>query len=259
MRRRISLWDRARSLRHAARLALSERTGRFTGAAAEAAAGWLDLEPPAAARVAALSQRHGVCFESQQEAAGALHAYEYLDFLDQALDAWGQRPPRVPVMHDVGCASFGYAAALVALCRPGRLVGVELEGYRRLRGGVNRAGKAAANVARLSHASFVIADYTRFAERADLITAFFPFVTPTPVLGWRLPLSVLRPRELFLAVRRNLNPGGRLWMVNQGETEETLAREHAGAAGLEPARRHVCTSVIRPRAVSPILSEWQVP
>jgi len=256
-RQRLSLWDRFRSLHHAARLALSERTGRRGPPAHETPAGSLNPQQPGAReRIAALANRYGVRFEDQQDAAGALQAYEYLDWLDQALDAWGIAAPQGGRVHDVGCASFAYAAALAAWCRPQALLGIELEGFRRLRGGVNRAQRAAANVARLPAAAFLIADYAQFEEGADLVTAFFPFVTPTPVLGWRLPLSLLRPEALFQRIAQNLNPGGRFWMVNHGETEERIAHGFARDAKLRFLHRHVCVPRIMPRETPAVISEW---
>ena len=37
------------------------------------------------------------------------------------------------------------------------------------------------------------------AKPADLITAWFPFLTPAAILAWRLPLSLLAPERLFAA------------------------------------------------------------
>jgi SAM-dependent methyltransferase len=236
---------------------LSERTGRRGPPAHETPAGSLNPQQPGAReRIAALANRYGVRFEDQQDAAGALQAYEYLDWLDQALDAWGIAAPQGGRVHDVGCASFAYAAALAAWCRPKALLGIELEGFRRLRGGVNRAQRAAANVARLPAAAFLIADYAQFEEGADLVTAFFPFVTPTPVLGWRLPLSLLRPEALFQRIAHNLNPGGRFWMVNHGEAEERIAHGFARDAKLRFLHRHVCVPRIMPRETPAVISEW---
>ncbi len=208
-------------------------------------------------RASELAARYGSRFELQQDAAGALLAYEYLDILDQALAAWRMTPPSGIVMHDVGCASFAYASALVAVWNPCRLVGVELEGYRRLRGGVNRAEKAATNVARLPGVSFVISDYSTLADPADLVTAFFPFVTPAPVLGWRLPLTVLQPRSLFNRIRANIGPEGSLWMVNHGEVEASVAAGYASDSGLERIQRHVCKTTLRVRPAPPVVSAWR--
>ena len=259
MNDRVSLWDRARSVRHAASLALSERIGRVRRPAPEQPAGdLLHLTPTAADRARALAHRYGVRFELRQDAAGTLSAYEYLDLIDQAVTAWQLEVIPIGVLHDIGCASFAYVGALAALWRPERIVGIEREGYRRLRGGINRAEKAMTNVARVPGAHFVVADYAKFEERADLITAFFPFVTPAPVLGWRMPLSVLQPRLLFARIRTNLSASGSLWMVNHGESEASTAAGYAAEAGLRLARRHVCVPALRARDHAPVVSQWDL-
>jgi len=258
MASRITSWDRLRSLRHGISLWISERTGRSHRVAKETPAGALtDLAPSQAACLQRLRARYRVNFEAAQDAAGALQAYEYLDLLDQSLQSWGEPPPRGLVMHAVGCASFAYASALVALFRPSRLTGVELEGYRRLRGGFNRAEKAAANVQRLPNTSFVIADYTSYAYTADLVIAFFPFVSPAPVLGWRLPLSVLNPGALFERIRTNLSPSGEFWMINHSPAEAATAATYAQASGMSIVRRHECQSSLRSRESAPVVSVWR--
>jgi len=255
---RITLWDRVRSFRHEVSLAISEHTGRIRRVAEEVPAGSLpNLSPEAVQRIDQLRARYSVCFEGSQDVAGALQAYEYLDFLDQALQAWRTEPRDGLVVHDVGCASFSYASALSCVFHPARLTGIELEGYRRLRGGVNRAEKAAANVRRLPSASFVVADYSRFVDQADLITAFFPFVSPKPVLGWRMPLKVLHPEAMFARIRGNLAPQGTLWMINHSDHEATVAANFAIAAGLEIVCRHACRVLVRPRPAEPVVSMWK--
>ena len=255
---RITPWDRMRSLRHAISLWISERTGRVRRAAPEIPAGELTgLAPQAESRIAELRTRYAARFEDTQDATGALQAYEYLDFLDQAIEAWGVKPSQGLAMHDVGCASFSYASALVAFFQPDRLVGVEFEGYRRLRGGVNRAEKAMTNVNRLPAASFVIADYAEYLEEADLITAFFPFVSPKPVLGWRMPLVVLQPGVLFDRIFANLTPAGMLWMINHSDEEAATAESYARAAGFVTVHRHLCRLTVCDRPAAPVVSAWR--
>ncbi len=256
----LAVWSQLRSARHALSWALSERLGKFRRAAPEKPAVHLALEGSAQhVRLDELCTRYKWRFETQQDATGALQSYEYLDYLDQAQSHW-KLPAQAPgLVQDVGCASFTYAAALHAFFKPNELVGIELEGYRRLSGGVNRAEKATSQVSRLANTAFVIADYTLYRRSADRITAFFPFVTPQPVLGWRLPLSVLRPAALFAAIRGNLNPDGELWMVNHSETEASVAAQFAGDAGLHCAHVHVAQSVFRERTNAVVVSLWRYP
>ncbi len=258
MSMRVTAWDRIRSFRHGVSLWISERTGRAHRVAHETPVGALTgLSPSQAARLDKLRSRYRVHFELTQDEAGALQAYEYLDLLDQALQAWDTKARHGLVVHDVGCASFAYASALVALLRPARLTGVELEGYRRLRGGYNRAEKAAANVRHLPNTSFVIADYASYAHPADLIIAFFPFVTPAPVLGWRMPLTVLNPTALLQRIHANLGPSGEFWMINHSSQEAATATVYAQSAGMSLLRRHECESALRSRDAAPVISVWR--
>jgi SAM-dependent methyltransferase len=188
-----------------------------------------------AQRIAALRSRYQVQFEMQMSAATSLNNYDYLDILDRGFDELGLARPSPDVLCDVGCASFWYAATLAAFFRPRQLLGVDLEGHRLFRDGRTRIDYAAGYVARVPHARFVVGDYRRHAEPADLITAWFPFLSAPALLAWRLPLSLLDPAGLFGRIRRNLTPGGLFVMVNHGPAEAALAAEWCVAAGLERA------------------------
>ena len=165
-------------------------------------------------------------------AATALNNYEYLDILDRAWSDAGLVPPRGGVLCDVGCASFWYAAGLNAFFRPDRLIGVEVEGYRLFRDGHTRIDYARGYLAAFADARFIVADYCDLDLPADIVSAWFPFVSAAAVLAWRLPLSLLDPARLFERVRLNLRPGGLFVMVNHGATEATIAEKLCIAAGL---------------------------
>ena len=248
-------WERLRSAYHGASMFLSERTGRVRRLAPPTAAGVLPLAADATARAGDLAQRFGIRFETILDDEAALQAYEYLHFIDH-LVAGAALPDSGGVLHDVGCASFGYVSALAAAFHPTSITGFEVEGYRRLRGGINRAERARAHVSVVPGAAFRIADYRAVRELADEITLFFPFVTPAPVLGWRMPLSVLAPAELFRSAATNLRPGGRLWMVNHSRTEAAIAAAYAKDAGLTLALSRESASPFRPRPVDAVASVW---
>jgi hypothetical protein len=248
-----------RSTWHDLGLRLSHATARVRGPRPETPARTLPPLPATAqARVEQLRATYGVAFEATYAARTALACYEYLDWLDAAYAAWRIPPARPDELHDVGCGGFGYAAALHRYFAPTRLVGVDVDGYRRLRGGVNRRERVLGHLLALPGAEFVVADYATLRRRADLVTAFFPFVTPAPVLAWRLPLSLLRPDALFGAIRANLLPDGRLLMANHSDAEHAVAVEHARRAGL--VRRHVMPSTrpFVPEAPPVVLSYWSV-
>jgi SAM-dependent methyltransferase len=252
---------RLRSWRHAFWFALSRRIRWSRGPYREKPAGQLRrLTPDQAARVAALRGRYQVQFEQRLGERSSTINYEYLDILDRAWMDSGRTRPSGGVMCDVGCASFWYAAALHAFFRPDRLIGVEIEGHRLFRDGRARIDYASGYVADVPNAEFVVADYTRYEQPADTITAWFPFLTSTAILAWRLPLSLLRPESLFARIRHNLNPNGVFVMVNHGPSEADLAAVRCTAAGFVRVGLWQDPGALSSyRLAPPVLSWWQHP
>ena len=192
-------------------------------------------------------------------AATSRNNYEYLDLLDRGWSSLGMGRPAGGVLCDIGCASFWYAATLQTFFRPDLMVGVEVEGHRLLRDGRSRIDYAAGYLASLPRARFVVADYTRYSEPADLISSWFPFLTPAAILAWRLPLSLLAPDRLFWRIRHNLRPGGLFFMVNHGPAEAALAEKLCTAAGLRCEARFATPGVLnRHRLLPPLLSWWRL-
>ncbi len=205
-----------------------------------------------------MRDRYQVQFELDMSALTSRNNYEYLDLLDRGWSSVGLDRPAGGVLCDIGCASFWYAATLEVLFLPQRLVGVEVEGHRLFRDGRARIDYAAGYLARLPNAEFVVGDYTRYSEPADLITSWFPFLTATAILAWRLPLSLLAPQQLFNRIRHNLRPGGLFFMVNHGPDEAALAERLCVAAKLRRVAHwdgDGCLSAHR--MLAPVLSWWQ--
>jgi SAM-dependent methyltransferase len=253
-----SLLQRLRSLRHRLSYGVSESVRWSRGAYRETAAGELPALPvEQAQRIAALKRRYQVCFEAGLSAATSVRNYEYLGILDEAWAAAGLARPEGGSLCDVGCASFWYAAALYAFFRPRTLVGVEVEGHRLFKDARTRIDYAAGYVASLPNARFAVADYLTLRAPADVITAWFPFVTPAAILAWRLPLSLLAPERLLRRVRDNLNPGGHFLMVNHGPEEADLAGGLCDAAGLTRRSRGTASGVLCAyREAPPVVSVW---
>ena len=251
--------QRLRSLRHGFWYGISERMRWSRGAIEETPAHELcALGSVKGERIAALRHRYQVQFERQMNAASSLNNYEYLDLLDRGWRESGMDRPEGGVLCDIGCASFWYAATLQSFFRPGRLVGVEIEGHRLLRGGHTRSDYAAGYLARMPTAQFVVADYSCREEPADVITAWFPFLTPGALLAWRLPLSLLAPERLFRQIKHNLRPQGLFFMVNHGEQEAALAQRLCGATGLRLAALWTGSETLGERRMqAPMLSWWR--
>ena len=190
--------------------------------------------------------------------ATALNNYEYLDILDRAwLKANMVRTP-VNIVCDVGCASFWYAQTLQTFFKPRELIGVEVEGHRLFKDGRTRIDYASGYLTDLPNARFIVNDYVRYRTQADIITAWFPFITPAAILAWRLPLSLLQPEKLFDRICHNLPEAGLFIMVNHGPAEAERAAALCIAAGLRCEFRLDEPGVLSGhRAVPALLSGWR--
>jgi hypothetical protein len=256
-----SLLQRLRSLRYGFWYGVRSRLRWSRGAFEETPAGELcTVDRKQGERIAALRDRYQVKFERDLSAATSANNYEYLDLLDRGWSESGVARPVGGVLCDIGCASFWYAAALQTFFRPDRMVGVEVEGHRLFRDGRARIDYATGYVMRLPAAEFIVADYGVYDEPADVITSWFPFLTPGALLAWRLPLSLLAPDRLFRQIRHNLCAGGVFFMVNHGWQEAALAERLCIAAGLRCMGCRAAGGVLSGhRLEPPVLSWWRHP
>ena len=252
-----SLQQKVRSRYHAFWYHLGERLAWSRGIYRERPAQELhDLSGVQYERIASLQRRFRVRFEERATQPTALQQYDYLDLLDQG---WSTlRLPRSTggTVQDIGSSNFWYAPVLHTFFRPTLLIGVEVEGYRMYTNGYSRHDYAQGYIQDLRNTEFHIQDYRRYHSPANIITAWYPFVTPAPVLAWRLPLSLFAPQVLFSQVVRNLQPHGLFLMVNQGRDEATIASSWCSKVGLVQCGSCELRSRLRPRLPSPILSCW---
>jgi SAM-dependent methyltransferase len=254
-----TLMQQLRSWRHSFWFGISERVRWSRGIHHETPARELPaLSREQAERIAALRVRYQVQFEATMNASTGANNYEYLDMLDRAWSESGLPAVQGGTLCDIGCASFWYAAALQAFFRPQRLVGVEIEGHRLFRDGRTRIDYAAGYLSGMADAHFVVADYAKYRQPADLITAWFPFLTPSAILAWRLPLSLLAPERLLASIKHNLAPTGLFVMVNHGLKEAASAERLCVAAGLRSVGRWGEAGCLSGhRLQPPLLSCWR--
>jgi len=237
---------------------VSEHLRWSRGVCHEKPAGTLDgLDDAQRERVERLALRFGTRFEASLGRVTALDNYAYLDLLDRAFAALCIDRSRGGRVQDAGSASFRYAAALQAFFAPRALVGVEVEGYRRLRDGHSRIDHARGYVAALPHARFVVADYAHFKDTADVVTMFFPFVTVRPLLAWRLPLKVFDPWAWFARAAANLVRGGLLVVVSHGEDEAAIAVRLCQRVGLTALGRFQDDAPLEPRPLPAVVTLWR--
>lgn len=256
----VTFSQRVRSYYHGIWHGLTASLRWTRGACVERPAGRLvGQSAEAAAMIADLQQRYGVTFEQQLNATTALNCYDYAAILDAALRAWNVTIPAGGALHDIGSANFWYATVLDRLFRPSSLVGVEVDGYRLYPNGYSRWDAAQGYLSAIPQGRYVVADYQAFCEPADLITAWYPFVTAEPLLAWRLPLTVFHPSALFARVAQNLRDGGLFFMVNHGHEEAAVASAFCLAAGLRPYRPSCAPHTLRSHSRPPVVSCWRRP
>ncbi len=252
-----SFQERVRSRYHAFWYHLGERVAWSRGIYRERPAQELaDLSGVQYERIASLQRRFRVRFEQRASQSTALRQYDYLDLLDQGWSAL--RLPRLAggTVQDIGSSNFWYAPVLHTFFRPTALIGVEIEGHRMYINGYSRHDYAKGYIQDLPNTEFHIQDYRRYSSPASIITAWYPFVTPAPVLAWRLPLSLLAPHDLFSQVMRNLQPHGLFLMINHGRDEASIAASWCRKVGLAHYGSCELRSNVRPRLPPPILSCW---
>ena len=254
-----SLLQRCRSLYHGLWFRLSEGIRWSRRPCYETPIGCLSgLAAWQITRIDELHARYNVGFEDHYNHHTALANYAYLDLLDQAWASANRPVPQGTAVTDVGCANFWYARTLHAFFRPATLTGVDVEGFRLYPTGHSRYDAACGYIADLPQTSFLVADYCTVENRADVITAWFPFVTPSPVLAWRLPLTLFSPEPLFDRIARNLTPQGLFFMVNQGSEEAAVAAAYCRRAGLRLVNQWVHPRPLRARPHPPVASWWSV-
>jgi hypothetical protein len=204
---RYSFQQRVRSHYYAFWYRLGERLAWSRGNYRERSAGRLQgLTGIQQDRIASLTRQFRVRFERRAEQITALKQYDYLDILQQTWSAMRLPHSVGGIVHDLGSSNFWYAPVLEAFLRPTELLGIEVEGHRIYTNGYSRLDYAHGYIRDLPNAQFIVGDYAGYDHPADIVTAWYPFVTPNPVLAWRMPLSVLMPHTLFSRVARNLTP-----------------------------------------------------
>ncbi len=255
---RFSLADRLRSGYHRVWYESSQALRWSRGNFRERSTGTLTaLTEAQCRRVDELATIYHRRFEATLPPETAFLNYAYLDLLDCAKQALKWSVPTEQHVCDLGSANFSYAAALHAFFHPTRLVGVEVDGHRLYCNGHSRIDYARGHIHDLPHTDYVVADYRRYEQASQLVAAWFPFVTPQPLLAWRLPLSLFDPSAILAQVAKNLIFGGTFVMVNHSPGEARVAHHLVEATGLVCQGHYVHERPLRPRPQPAVLTLWQ--
>ena len=215
-----------------------------------------NLTPSQRDRIEELSKIYGMRFELRYPPETSLINYGYLDLLDRARQTLHWTISQHQQVCDVGSSNFAYAAALQTFFRPSHLVGIEVDGHRLYCNGRSRIDYAQGHIQELPNTHYAVADYRQYHKSAEIITAWFPFVTPKPLLAWRLPLSLFDPAALFAQIANNLVIGGTFVMINHSPPEAIVARNIAESVGLVCRGQYVHDAPLRPRTQPAVLTLW---
>lgn len=123
------------------------------------------------------------------------------------------------------------------------LEGMELDAHPPLQGGYTRIDIGSWIAHHLPRTIYRAADFFAVDEEADVVTAFYPFVSPDPALAWGLPAEFGSAHAWVGALERTLWSGGLAFVLHQGEWEEACfdeARAESGLLELVARRRLEC-------------------
>lgn len=181
---------------------------------------------------------HRYDLASLMQSAGNQRYLENLQYL-QWLDIAGQSQPdafqslfqadSIPYCLDVGAKNWAYLNALLAFTQfwnpaSSQWHGVELDPHRRYRDLRTRKQYAQAYIQQLPQAVqanvyYQSGNILKWQQSTCFITHFLPFVFKSPHLAWGLPGASFQPDHILAHLLTLLEPGGLLFIVNQGPDE----------------------------------------
>ncbi|MDP3504401.1 MAG: hypothetical protein Q8S33_28955 [Myxococcales bacterium] len=149
-----------------------------------------------------------------------------LDVLDRLL------PKPLPAGRalDVGAKNGAMLPGLATATRRG-CDAVELDAHRRYLWGSTRRVYGERMARAFPDCRFIAGDVRTLEGMYAVVTWWLPFLTPAPLEAWGLPSRFLAPLEMLRHVTQRLVPGGVLLIVNQGEAEAGLQRQHLESLG----------------------------
>lgn len=186
----------------------------------------LRLPPEAAARRDQLATHYGIA--SWPRFCSPLELRENLYLLD-VLDRYAGRPSGQCL--DIGSKNWSYLPALYAWSG-GPWDGVELDAHRRYLNLATRGAYAQGMAARYPGCRYRAGSLLGVEGQYGFIAWFLPFVTEGPHLAWGLPRRLFQPQALLDHAWALLAPGGRLFVINQGEAEAQVQGGMFAQAGI---------------------------
>ena len=179
------------------------------------------------ARLAALSERYDL--STLAEVCTITEAYQSLDRLD-LLDQYVKATP--PGGLDVGALNWTYLTALVTF-KPGPWEGVELDAFQRYISFDTRGAQARHRAKRYPDATYTVGNIMEHRGAWGLVTWFFPYVTPGPLVSAGLPDRFFDPQEMLTHVWSLVAPGGSLFVMNVDANENAHQRALFQRSGID--------------------------
>lgn len=185
-------------------------------------------DPVARGQMEALEARYALATvqkaASRERYLETLSCLAWLDFAFEQAPGWFESRRDSVRWLDVGAKNWAYVGALEVFTRARlsetfQLDGIELDPYRRYANLHTRADYARAFIREIPQARYHEGNVLDWRESAEVISHFLPFVFPTPLLAWGLPLDEFRPEALLRYTCGLLSPGGVMLIVNQGPDE----------------------------------------
>jgi hypothetical protein len=145
-----------------------------------------------------------------------LESLYILDLCDRHLTI----PTQGPCL-DVGSKRWSYLPGLHSFA-PHPWDGIELDPHRRLWNLVTRGHYGQTMARDFPKCHYLTGSVQQLQKQYTLITWFLPFVSREPLMAWGLPAQYFQPQQLLQHTWDLLQPGGQLFIMNQGAREAEL-------------------------------------
>jgi hypothetical protein len=162
---------------------------------------------------------------TRAELQGNLHI---LDLLHRAI---GSERPRGPSL-DIGSLNWWYLPALAAAV-PGAWDGVEVDAHQRYLSLSTRRGHGEWMCSHYPQTQYHACSVTEMSGHYGFISWLLPYVLPQPLASAGLPDRFFEPDRLLGHAWSRLEPGGRLWIVNQNKVESLAQQQLFEKLGID--------------------------
>lgn len=127
---------------------------------------------------------------------------------------------------DIGSKNWFYAKGEYFFfkkhCNNLNLTGIELDANRLYTNFYTRKEAAKFYTQGLQGCKYIHSDFLKHNSKYNCIIWFLPFVVNYPLIKWGLPQKYFQPENMLKHAYESLEQGGKIFIVNQGETEYNI-------------------------------------